>query len=83
MTTRELKIAKALLDVLHELDGAQIEEISLHARVSELTACSLAEFSAALASVNVRGWVNRIENKITRKPKWNINDAGEAARLEL
>lgn len=83
MTARETRIIKALLDVLHDLDGGQIEEIPLHARTHESVPCSLAEFNGALAQVNARGWATRIENKITRKPKWNINDAGEAARLEL
>lgn len=83
MTTREIKLCRALLLVVHDLDGGQIEEILLHARVNEACECSVAEFAATLAHANVRGWVNRVENKTTKRIKWNISDAGEAALLEL
>ena len=83
MTQREAKIIKDILDVLHESDGQQFLEVLLHAKVCERTKCSLQEFNACLAMINANGWVNCVENRTTRKMKWNINDAGEAARLEM
>ena len=83
MTTRELKICKDILDVLHEADGHQLAGLQLHGKVYERTPCSLPEFDAAFALVSKSGWVNGVENRITKKMKWNINDAGEAARLEM
>lgn len=83
MTARENKIIKDILDVLHEADGAQFTELVLHAKVYERTPCSLPEFNACFTMINHRGWVNGVENRTTKKMKWNINDAGEAARLEL
>ena len=83
MTNRENQIIKDILDVLHESDGAQFLETLLHAKVYERTPCSLPEFNACFAIVNHNGWLNSVQNRTTKKMKWNINDAGEAARLEL
>src|SRR5258705_4113203 len=83
MTQREQKLVKTLLDVLHESDGLQYEEITLHGEIYSRIACSLGEFKSALTIVSQRGWVNSVENRTTKKMKWNINDAGEAARLEF
>jgi len=83
MTQREARIIKDILDVLHEADGAQFTELVLHAKVYERTPCSLPEFNSAFALISQRGWVNGVENRTTKKMKWNINDAGESARLEL
>jgi hypothetical protein len=84
MTTREQKICRKILDALHDLDGGQHAELMLHADVALRLggACSLAEFNAALAICDTRKWVTGITGK-NDKPKYNISDRGEAARLEL
>lgn len=83
MTTREAEIAKAILDVLHEEDGRQLEEITLHVAVTKRCPCALREFDAALVQVDQHGWVTGVKGRILGRLKWNINDAGEAARLEM
>lgn len=84
MTTREIKICKAILDSLHDVDGMQMVEPVLHAdaqgRLGEKL--SLAEFEAALAVCDSRRWLTGVKGKFLGR-KWNINDAGEAARLEM
>jgi len=83
MTQREQKLVKHMLDVLHESDGLQFDEITLHGSIYLRAVCSLGEFKAALAIASMRGWINAVENRTTKKMKWNINDRGEGARLEL
>jgi hypothetical protein len=84
MTARELKIAKAILDALHDVDGMQMVEPVLHAdaqlRLGEKI--PLAEFEAALAVCDAKRWLTGVKGKFLGR-KWNINDAGEAARLEM
>ena len=84
MTAREIKISKAILDVLHDLDGGQSTEVLIHAevnvRLGEMV--PLAEFNYNLAICDSRGWLTGVKSKFGGK-KWNINDAGEAARLEM
>jgi hypothetical protein len=83
MTSREIKISKAILDVLHDIDGAQAGEISLHAEVNLKVECGATEFTAVLALCDRQRWVTKVPAKLTGKFKYNINDAGEAARLEM
>lgn len=84
MTLRDRKIVKAILDVLHNLDGRQVEERLLHAEVNlhVTPTASLAEFNADLILCDSRGWLIGVEGKFGGR-KWNISDAGEAARLEM
>jgi hypothetical protein len=83
MTTRESKIAKALLDVLHNLDGGQAGELTLHAEVNLMVPCSATEFGAVLALCDRQKWITGVTARLTGKMKYNLNDAGEAARLEF
>ena len=83
MTGREIKIAKALLDVLHELEGAQAGELTLHAEVNLIRPCSATEFSAVLQICDRNKWITGVPARFTGKLKYNLNDLGEAARLEL
>ena len=89
MTTRELEIIKALLDVAHDAEGGQFSETQLHTaggvKLQERArlAPTLGEFNAALGIIGTRGWMTRVENRITGRARWNINDAGEAAREEI
>jgi len=84
MTQRESKIVRAILEVAHNLDGGQMTEVLLHAEVNlQVTpTAGLAEFNAALAICDSRGWMIKVPSKFTGL-KWNISDAGEAARLEM
>jgi hypothetical protein len=83
MTEREIKITKALLDALHELDGAQAGEITLHADVNLRVECSATEFADVLKSATNKKWVNALPSRLTGKNKYNLTDAGAAARLEF
>lgn len=84
MTAREIKIAKAILETLHDSDGAQMIEVVIHAdvTVSLQEKIPLAEFDAAMSICDKRRWLTGVAGKFGGR-KWNINDAGESARLEL
>lgn len=89
MTARELDLIKAALDVAHDADGHQYHEPALHAAVNcrllgrGVASATKGEFDAALDIIGRRGWMTRVENRTTGRMRWNINDAGEAARLEM
>jgi hypothetical protein len=83
MTKREIQITQALLDVLHETDGAQLGEITLHREVTLIVECSATEFAAVLKQCDTRKWLTAVPARTTGTMKYNINDAGEAARLEF
>ncbi len=84
MTKREQKLCKAILDVFHNMDGAQADERIIQAEAQLVIADNipLAEFNAALALCDARGWITGVKSKFTGA-KYNINDRGEAARLEM
>ena len=82
MTLKELKLCHAILEVLHELDGHQIHELPLHAETNLRCAATASEFSAALALCDRKKWVTGVHSKF-KGVLWNINDAGEAALIEL
>jgi len=84
MTKREVKLCKAILSALHDLDGGQFNEIQIHAEVNLITGetVGFAELKAALAICDTRQWVTRLKSKFTGD-LFNINDLGESARLEL
>lgn len=84
MTQREQRIVRAILNVAHNLDGGQIDERLLHAEVNLAITptASLAEFTAAVSICDTRGWLIGVQGKFGGR-KWNLSDAGEAARLEM
>lgn len=82
MTTHEIKIAKRILDVLHELDGGQAHALTLHAEIGGLGGCTASAFDATLAELDRRRWVIGVKTKF-KGVLWNISDAGEAVRLEM
>ena len=82
MTQSEIKLARAILDVLHGLDGGQMHELPLHAEVNLIVKCTRSEFEGALKICDTSGWVIGIRSKF-KGVAWNISDAGEAARLEM
>ena len=85
MTKREFKIIKALLGVLHNLDGAQIAEAVLHAEVNlhVTPTASLAEFDGAVTVADANRWVVVVQSKFGSGRKFTLSDAGEAALLEM
>jgi len=83
MTAREIKIAKSILQVLHDLDGGQAREVSLHGEAYVLCQCSRTEFEAVLHLCDVNGWLTGVQAKLGQGKKWSINDQGEAALLEM
>jgi hypothetical protein len=83
MTARELKIAKAILDVLHDREGQMVEPmIHAEAQLRLDERIPLAEFNAALFHCDDHGWLTGVKARFSGR-KWNINDAGEAARMEM
>ena len=82
MTIKELKLCKAILDVLHELDGHQIHELPLHAEANLRCPATASEFSTALALCDRSKWVTGIHSKF-KGTLWSINDAGEAALIQM
>jgi homoserine kinase len=86
MTNREIIITRAILKVLHD-DGGQWDELSIHRAINDPlgadAGASAAEVSAAISACDANGWLTGVPHKFTRKMRWNINDAGEAALLEL
>lgn len=85
MTTRELTIIKAVLEYLHSLDGGQADELLIHREVYRATnpPPSAAEMKSVLSQCDQMRWITGVPAKLTRKMKWNINDAGEAALLDM
>lgn len=88
MTLREQIITRDILDFLHSLDGGQATELEIHAAICKLPAGirpppSGAETAAALANCSAQQWITGVPSRFKGKMKWNINDAGEAVRLEL
>jgi hypothetical protein len=87
MTTRELRITKAILDYLHSLDRGQATDLVIHANAFPETfgypKPSVAELDFALTHCDTEKWIIGVPARFGKKMKWSINDAGEAARLEM
>lgn len=85
LTDREIKLIKAILDILHEHGGKQMADALLHAEVNLKLGetIPLAEFIAALNLADGNGFITSIHAKYGNGFRRNINDAGEAARLEM
>lgn len=85
MNSRDRQILKALLDVLHQMDGGQLVESVLHAEVNLRISpnATLGEFESARDVADQRGFINGVTPRLGGGRKWNITDAGTAARSEL
>jgi hypothetical protein len=85
MTARQRKIVTGILEALNALEGGQMSEPLLHAEVSLRVSptATLAEFSDALALCDNSGWLTGVQAKYGAGRLWSINDAGQAARMEL
>ncbi len=82
MTKKELKIGKAILLVLHELEGGQINDSALHAEVNLMHDCTRTEFEAALAKCDAAGWIMGWQSRFKGR-LWSMRDMGEAVLAEL
>ena len=84
MTSREVRITKTILDVLHNVDGSQLTEALIHgeAQIVALEKITLAEIKSGIELCESRKWVTGIKSKYSGY-LYNITDAGEAARLEM
>jgi hypothetical protein len=85
MTGRQRKIVRAILEALNALEGGQMNEPLLHAEVSLRLSptATLAEFNDALSVCDSSGWLTGVVGKYGGGRLWCINDAGQAARLEM
>lgn len=82
MTAREIRIAKQILDLLHQLDGGQVHAITIHGEIGGLGCCTTAEFDATVAELDRRKLVLGVKTQF-KGVLWKITAAGEAARLEM
>lgn len=84
MTPREIKITRAVLDVLHGRP-ALASAMLVHAEAELLLEekLSSAEFTDVFRACDRQGWLVGVTSPLTGMKKWKLNDAGEAARLEL
>lgn len=82
MTARELKIARKILDALHELDGGQAHALTIHGDIGGMTFCSASEFDDVLAELDQRRWISGVKTEF-RGVLWNINSLGESKRNQF
>jgi len=84
MNERELKIAKAILRVLNDRDGQMVEAF-IHAEACLIfdEHIPLALFNSVLHECDRSGWVIGVKSKLGRQMKWQINDVGRGALLEM
>ena len=84
-TNRETKLVKGILDVLHQKEGGQMADTILHADLNLLLGeqVPLLEFNSALSIADRAGLITSIHARFGSGMRRNINDAGEAARLEM
>lgn len=84
MTAREKFIGKKVLDALHEMEGAQLTTSQIHERIGGMIVCSATELDSIVAILDAQKFITGVPTRFNRNVmKWNINDAGEAARLEM
>lgn len=84
MTARERLIAKKVLNHLHELDGGQATVLEIHASIGGMTLCSAAELDAVLELLDTQRFVLFVPARFSPTvKKFNLTDAGAAARLQL
>lgn len=85
MTSRQRQIVKQILEVLYRLDGGQLGEVTLHAEVSLSVTPnpSYSEFMDALKHCDESGWLVGVLPQFGGHKLWQINDAGNGARLKM
>lgn len=87
LTAHQQQIARAIMDVLSDPEGASgglIAESVLHGAVRQVTTppASLAEFEEALRFCEGQRWVTSQRGKLTAL-RWAITDEGRVARRDM
>jgi len=82
MTPSQIKLAKRILDTLHELDGGQIHAVTIHGEIGGLIACTTAEFDDLLAELDREKLILGVKTKY-QGVLWSLSPAGQAARLQM
>jgi hypothetical protein len=84
MTARERLIAKKVLERLHELDSGQETALQIHSAIGGLNVCGGSELDDVLTLLDRQKLVLAVPTRFSERTlKFNITDAGEAARLQL
>lgn len=82
MTSREIKIAKKILDALHELDGGQAHALTIHGEIGGLSLCTTAEFDEVIVWLDTKKYVVGVKTEF-KGVLWSISDLGESARRKM
>jgi hypothetical protein len=87
LTQREIVLCKSELDYLHSLESGQAIELEIHAAILRDPAVhpkpSASEVEAVIKICDLKKWTTGVPSRFAGKMKWNISDAGEAARLQM
>lgn len=82
MTAREIKIAKLILTVLHNLDGGQAHPIMIHGEIGGMSVCNVDEFDEVIAELNRSKFIIGVTTQF-KGTLWSISDLGESARRKM
>lgn len=92
MTKRQVKLAKEILDYLHELDGGQAGDVLIHAAVNEAIGgvyVPLTEINEVLEICDRNGWIITVPSRFNLDDRGrkvhlrSLSDDGAAARLQM
>jgi hypothetical protein len=86
MTHRQIGIAKAILQALHDTDGGQLHEISIHADANLIfrTMIPLPEFKEVFGQLNALGcFIGVPSSKFNKDMLWSLTAKGEQTRQEM
>lgn len=84
MSAQQIKIARWLLDYLHELDGGQASDMRLHAVVNEAAGEYIPRSAVdeVLERADRDGWIITVQSKFKGTLR-SLTPLGEATRLEM
>jgi hypothetical protein len=82
MTAREIKIAKLILTVLHNLDGGQVHPLTIHAEIGGMNACGGGEFEDVMEELLRRKYADFVHDEF-KGQQWSITSLGESARRKM
>lgn len=84
MTIQQIKIAKWMLDYLHELDGGQASDIRIHAVVNEAAGeyVPRTALDEVLELADRDGWIITVKTKFKGTLR-SLSPLGAATRLEM
>jgi len=84
MTQRHIAIASSILEALHELDGAQAHEITIHGEACKHFRALIPknEFDEVFATLNGAGCFLGVVTKY-KGTLWSITSKGEQIRQEM